>query len=183
MLDSKNSLRSLLLVFCFASIAHAVPAQAQSSPRLAVGLPGFSTAILLDSVASVYTVAAPRKAVFGAAVQALQELDVPIEAVDANRGIIVTTSIVRMHRLGKMRLTQIMSCGTNITGLIADQFRLTMAVAVIADSVGPTETKLRLALAGGAESVDGASKPSVMCSTTGVLEERLAKLIEAKSKS
>ncbi len=183
MFDSRNHLRGLLIATSIASIAGSVAAGAQSSPHLAVGLPGFSTAIVLDSVASMYTIAAPRKAVFGAAVQSLQELDVPIEAVDANRGIIVNTSIVKMHRLGKMRLTQIMSCGTNITGLIADQFRLTMAVAVIADSIGPAETKLRIALAGGAESVDGASKPSVMCSTTGVLEERLAKLIEAKSKS
>jgi hypothetical protein len=167
--------------FALALAARGMAAQVQRGTAVAVRLPAYDTPVVLDTMETLkHHEDVTRVGVMIAARQALEELEIPITYTDANRGIVLNAELSLIRRLGKYRLSQLLDCGTNLNGAVADQYRIRMAVGVLVDSVAPSASEFRVVLAAGATSTEGASRPPLACSSTGALEERVAKLLSAK---
>lgn len=173
----------LVGLFAVALIAshHAAAAQVQQARTIAVRLPAYDNPVVLDTMESLrHHEDVTRVAVFMAARKAFEELEIPVAYADSAHGIILNAELSLTRRLGKFRMSQIVDCGTNLNGPVADQYRIRMAVGVIADSIAPSQSEYRVLIAAGAQSLEGATRPPVGCGTTGVLEERIAKVIGVK---
>jgi hypothetical protein len=160
------------------SVAAAPPARAQSSTMsIHVGLPGFYTPVLLDSVAVAFTIDGSRARVFAAARATLGDLGIPLTRIDSLRGTLVNVNLDARRRLSGKRLSELLSCGTGLIGENADRFRVTIAVAAFVDSLAPEQSRLRVAFAAGARDTEGSSKPPVTCGSTGAFENMLGERV------
>ena len=170
-----------LAIVATGAFVGASAASAQQVPVVSVRLPAYDDPVVLDTMqAQRHHEDATRAAVLFAARAVLEDLGVPAAFSDAPRGLLGNAQLVATRRLGRYRLSQIVDCGTNLNGPIADQSRVRMAVMVIVDSLGPSESEYRVALAAGSQSLEGATRPPLACSTTGILEENIAKLLSKK---
>ena len=168
-----------VLIVALCAYPLAVAAQVQQGTPLSVRLPAYDTPVNLDTMETLkHHEDVMREAVFVAARQALQELTIDVTYADSARGIVLNPQITAMRRIGKYRMGQILECGNNLNGAIADQFRIRMAVAVVIDSIAPSKSEFRVLIAASAQSPEGVSRPPLACGTTGFLEERIAKLID-----
>ena len=144
-------------------------------------LPAYESPVVLDTMETLrHREDVTRAAVLFAARKALEELEIPVTYSDSTLGIVLNAELSALRRLGKLRMSQILECGTNLNGHIADQYRIRMAVAIFVDSIAPSASAYRVLVAAGAQSIEGASRPPLACSTTGMLEERVAKLVGTK---
>ena len=157
--------------------ADALHAQAPVGVRL----PGYLSAVRLDSGTVAASIPASPGAVFWAARQIFSEFKIPTPEADSARGYLVNRRFIKLRSLAGSPLSTFLNCGTGITGPNADAFRVTMAIGAFIEPAGPTASRLRLNLVAGAESTEGASKSAVACASTGVLEERLARLIRTRA--
>ncbi len=172
---------SALLLVAVALPTRSVKSQVQQGRTVSVRLPAYNTPVVLDTVdTQTHHEDAMRAAVLWAARKAFEELELPITLADSTRGLVISADLSLVRRLGKLRMSQILDCGTNLNGPIADQYRVRMAVALFVDSLGPSASEYRIAVAAGSQSLEGATRPPLACSSTGVLEERLAKLLSKK---
>ena len=170
-----------LLLLAAGLPARSVSSQAQQGRTVSVRLPAYGTPVVLDTVeAPRHEEPAMRAAVLWAARKAFEELEIPVTLTDSTRGLIISADLSLVRRLGKLRMSQIVDCGTNLNGPIADQYRVRMAIAMFVDSIAPSSSEYRIAVAAGSQSLEGATRPPLACSSTGVLEERIAKLLSKK---
>src|SRR5690349_15057567 len=174
-------LTAALLLLSVVLPTRSVESQVQQGRLVSVRLPAYSSPVLLDTVETqTRHEDAMRPAVLWAARKAFEELEIPVTLTDSARGLLISADLSVVRRLGKLRLSQIVDCGTNLNGPIADQYRVRMAIAVFIDSVGPSASEYRIAVAAGSQSLEGATRPPLACSSTGSLEERIAKLLSTK---
>lgn len=177
---AKSRLVGVLVVALIAS-ARPGAAQVQQAAPLAVRLPAYDHPVLLDTMETQRRHEdVMREAVFVAARKVFEELQIPITFADSTRGILVNSQLIATRRLGKYRMGQILDCGTNLNGDVADQYRIRMAIGVIIDSLAPSQSEYRVLIAAAGQSLEGASRPPLACASTGFLEQRIAKLIGVK---
>jgi hypothetical protein len=143
-------------------------------------LPGYQSAVALDSGGIDVTLPAPAGAVFFAARQVFFELKIPMPLADSARGYLINGRLIRMRSLANSPLSTFLNCGAGMTGPNADTFRVTMAIAALIDATGPRTTRLRLNVLAGAESTEGVSKSAIACGSSGLLEDRIMKTIRVK---
>ncbi|HJQ19687.1 MAG TPA: hypothetical protein VJ867_05000 [Gemmatimonadaceae bacterium] len=149
-------------------------AHAQRVSQLSVSVPGYQRAVLLDTVVVWTEVEAPLPATYTAVRQSLQSLDVPITVVDSAHYFFYNPSIKASRRFLGQPMTWAMHCGADVTGVdLAQSARVTMALAVLVDSLPNGHSRIGVALAGGAQTVDGTSRPPLPCSTTGAVEQKI----------
>lgn len=161
---------------CAFAACAATPVAAQgSSVRISVA--GHGAPVLVDSAASVYTIAASRPATFDAATRALAQLGITLDRRDAVRGIVGMTNAPRMRTLAGKRMSQWLNCGSNLMGSNADNWRVILTVYAFVDAVDSTSTRLRIAILGGARDVAGSSTETVRCASTGLFEEMAAERV------
>lgn len=134
----------------------------------------------LDSASIDVTLPASAGAVFFAARQVFFELKIPIPMADSARGYLVNGRFIKLRSLAGSPLSTYLNCGSGMTGPNADAFRVTMAIAAFVDATGPRRSRLRLTVLAGAESTEGVSTSAVVCSTSGLLEERVLEIIRVK---
>lgn len=154
------------------ALSGAADAQAR---RITIQLRGFDYLVMLDTVAywiesdvtpgQAYTVLRYR----------LNTLDIPISAADSARGLLHHRGFIARSRLAGKRMSWALRCGSGMTGAYADIWRITIAYAVFIDPLPENRSRIGVALAAGADDIEGASKPSVQCATTGLLEQELLK--------
>jgi hypothetical protein len=169
-----RSLLSVLVTCVAACVATPVAAQG-SSVRISVA--GHGAPVLVDSVASVYIIAASRPATFDAATRALAQLGIALDRRDSVRGIVGMTNTPRMRTLAGKRMSQWLNCGSNLMGSNADNWRVILTVYAFVDAVDSTSTRLRIAILGGARDVAGTSTETVRCASTGAFEEMAAERV------
>ncbi len=151
-------------------------AQAQNF-RVQVSLPGWSRhPIALDSVAQPFVMDAPKAMVFAAFAGAMDELKIPIETRDQLGGLVGNATIQARFNFAGLPMTRIVECGLGATGPNANGFRVHIALMAIMDSIGPSKTRVRMALAAGALDPSGAAKEPATCGSSGVLEEKIIAL-------
>ena len=157
-------------------VASSVGAQRPAGVRL----PGHPATMPLDSGGVNVTLAASAGAVFFAARQVFFELQIPMPMADSARGYLINGRFIKLRSLAGSPLSTYLNCGAGMTGPNADSFRVTMAIAALIDSTGPSTSRLRLNLLAGAESTEGVSKSAIACASSGLLENRVLRTIRAK---
>lgn len=153
----------------------AEPADAQRR-RLAVQL--FDAQVVLDTVGVPVTIDASPGEAYAASLLVLRHYGIEPTIRDSIGGQLGDLTMVRMSRLNRVPLSQFFNCGSTMTGLRADSYRLTMPLVVMLDPVEAKSTRIRIALIASAQDAAGSSNQPVFCGSTGALESRLQKAIE-----
>jgi hypothetical protein len=132
-------------------------------------------------VEGVATVAAPIDKVWAVLQPSYDSLAIPLTAIDPATHAIGNGGVIVHRKLGKARLSEYINCGNSQGGPSADTYEVNLAVT----------TRLAPAPSGGTvvtTVVNAAGKPAslsgdyIPCGTTGGLETRLMRLIEAQLK-
>ena len=166
----------LALLVALAGAPVAMPVAAQGS-RVRLAVAGHSAPVLVDSLASAFTIAAPRAATLDAATRALTQLGATLDLIDPRRGMIGMTNAPRMRTFGGSRLSRWVNCGNGMMGSNADSWRVFLTVYAFVDAIDSTSTRLRVAVVAGARDVAGTSTEPVRCASTGSLEEAAAERV------
>ncbi len=180
--------RLAALVIALSLAARPAPAQStastttqQASSLPLYTYPGFTFHVSLDTVGRAAAGAAPRAAAFRALRAVYAELKVPRTDVDSVAGGLGTLRLIRTQSLGSYPLSRLLDCGRGMSGPVADNARVQMALVTFVAAGGADSTSVRTALVASAQSLDGASGDRAVCSSTGFLEswmrERLLELV------
>lgn len=168
-----------LPVVALALLVAAIPAAGQNV-RVRVPIIGHPGPVAIDSLSSLVTVKVPRAQAFHAVAQALAELKVPIDTRDSVRGIVGVTSVGVMRRFANAPISRYLNCGSGITGLNADNWRVFITAFAFVDARDSATTELRLAMVGGARDVAGSSTDPVACGSTGSFESLVAERVKLR---
>jgi hypothetical protein len=126
-------------------------------------------------------IVAPFRAVWNALPDAYADAALPLPDLDTRRSLAAVQNHRAMFRLGEDRLSRFFDCGTGPTGLNADQrrLRLSVYVAVLPEQDGTTPVEIRAEAM--AQSTEGSSAPEVACSSSGLLEQRMARSLQLRA--
>ncbi|HEY1953912.1 MAG TPA: hypothetical protein VGG76_13990 [Gemmatimonadaceae bacterium] len=125
------------------------------------------------------TVAAPIDKVWGVLTPTYDSLGIPLTAIDPASHALGNGGMIVHRKLGKARLSEYINCGNSQGGPSADTYEVNLSVVTRlapAPSAGTIVTTV----------VNAAGKPAslsgdyIPCGTTGGLETRLVRLIEAQ---
>jgi hypothetical protein len=170
--------RSLMIVLAVTAVTAVAAAQ---PPRARVRLPGYSAVIALDSLAVFTDLPAPPAEVFPVAAAALElELKIELKTRDSTAGLVGNLELVKMRSLGGSPLSRYLSCGSGMTGPNADSYRIYLAIMAFVDPLPDNKTRLGVALAAGAQDVQGNAKLPVPCGSSGALEARVRRAVAAR---
>lgn len=170
--------RSLLVMMGMVAITAMAKAQ---DFRVRVTLPGWSRhPLALDTVAAPFVLDAPKAKVFAAYAAAMEELKIPIEERDQPNGTVGNAALQVRFNFAGYPLSKLVGCGIGAMGPNANSYRVHLALMAIIDSIGPTKTRVRMAMAAGAYDPGGAAKEPASCESTGVLEERITDTAKRK---
>jgi hypothetical protein len=99
---------------------------------------------------------------------------------DSILGMVAAARFVKSRNLNGTPLSKYVSCGSGMTGLFADNYRVQMPVAVFVDASPKGGSLLRVAVIASAQDPSGTSNNAVTCGSTGVLEGDLRKAIQSQ---
>jgi hypothetical protein len=106
-----------------------------------------------------------------------EALEIPVDQVDSRQKLLGNSAFTTRRRLGGQPLSTYLSCGSTLSGPIANQYDVRLSVlSQILPSAGG-DARIRTRVEATARSRDGASSSSVPCATTGGLETRIAELL------
>lgn len=161
-------------------LAVATGAAQSQNYRAAVGVRGFDGPVALDTIALEYTVAAPPGAVYHALDDAFKGFGIPVTTRDSAGGVMGNAAYRRSRTLANAPASKYLNCGAGMTGLNADEMRLTIAIIAIVDPDKAGGTRLRIGMVATAEDVIGQSRPAIGCGSTGRLEGAIADVVKKK---
>lgn len=104
------------------------------------------------------------------------EVGIDPGTVDQKQHIIANTSFPARHTLGDSRVSRYVDCGSIMGTKTADQSTVTMSFIVQAVADSAETSQLRFQFSGYA-TMDGAVANRISCVSTGVLEARVAKMV------
>lgn len=130
--------------------------------------------------AKVSLAVAPSRA-FDALKAAYEELGIPPATIDPATARIGNTNFWKSRRLADQPISTYLNCGDTLTGPAADVYRIYMSLISAVRPDGKGGSELETAFTGQARNMDGASGDRVACGSTGRLEERIQKIILAKT--
>ena len=118
--------------------------------------------------------AAPAETVWPAALEAWARVGLPIDGSDPTQHLVQTRSLTVRRKLNGIRLSTYFSCGSEMTGLIADSWRLTLQgrMAVVPGTT-PGTSMVTTVLGASALPLEGTSAGPTPCASTGRLEALL----------
>lgn len=122
---------------------------------------------------------APRERVWKVLLSAHEELGVPVSGVDANAGRVQYFRQVYDHTIAGKPASSYVDCGSTATGPRTDSYRIRLTIneAVTQPLGGKTTLHTTLQVSAHSTSVSGSE---LECSSTGQLEQRIAKLVTAR---
>lgn len=145
--------------------------------RRRVAFPLFGGQVVFDTMGSPVTVDAGPGETFAAVSLVLANVGIKADVRDSAGGMIGNIKLVRSRQFNRTPLSVFFDCGSSMTGLRADYYRLTMPLLVMLDPLGADRTTMRIALVASAQDPTGSSNQPVLCESTGALEARLRKAI------
>jgi hypothetical protein len=156
------------------------PMQAQR-PAPEVRYPAFTQPIKLDTLVLAWErVNASRAETFAAVRAVFDSLKIETDYVDSVGGAIGALRARAPKRIGGERLSSFFNCGRSMTGENADTRRVTMTVVTFMRAVELKVTEVGTGLVGQAQDLSGSSNALQPCASLGVLEGRLAKVVQGK---
>lgn len=129
-----------------------------------------------DDRATNHRVALPADSAFAAALAVYRTLGAPVRTQDRARGAIASEPFAAPRELLGRRLGTWIDCGTTMTGPRVDRWAVTLELGTaVAQAEGGTT--IASLLTGFARPRDGSSSDPVRCSSTGLLEREIARII------
>jgi hypothetical protein len=118
---------------------------------------------------------APRETVWGLLPAAYIDAGLPEPVADQSTWTVAVVDHRVARRIGDMRMSTLISCGSDLTGQHADTHRIRLSVRTwLEQSDGGTEARTRLEAT--ASSTEGRAGV-VACTSTGELENRIAVML------
>jgi hypothetical protein len=149
-------------------------ARAQRVEYMQVAVPGYQRVVKLDTVVIWTRVDTPAPETYHALRLALDEMKIPVVLADSAHLFIYNATYKASRQIAGEPMTWAFHCGQSPTGFdYAASSRMTIAYAVMVDTLPEGESRVGAAFVGGAQPVDGASRAPLPCETTGALEQRL----------
>lgn len=122
---------------------------------------------------------APVEEVWKALIRAYPEVGIELGHIDPRTGLIGNRQINLRRSIGGERASRFLNCGLTGTGARrADEGRLTGRVVTYAEAVTEETSRLHTLIEVSVQMEDGTSTSRQACSSTGMLEERLHRLVQ-----
>lgn len=166
-----------LLLAALVLASHSLEAQQR---RVRIGIIGHPGPVAVDSMATTVTINGSTGATYRALAQVFTELKIPMDTQDSVRGMIGVASVPRMRTFGNARISRYLNCGSGMTGLNADNWRVYVTALAFVEKADSATTTMRLAMIGGAQDVAGSSTDPVACGTTGVFESLVTERVKQR---
>ena len=107
-------------------------------------------------------------------------LGVEVATLDRGSGRIGNAKFYRSRRMAGESISAFLNCGDTFSGPAANVHRIHMSLISTVRPGAGGKTELETAFNAEAQSMEGASSDRLACGTTGVLEERIRKAVEAR---
>ena len=166
--------RTLCVSLVLALLSAPATSEAQRQ-RVAVTL--FGARVVLDTIGAPVTVDASPGETFAAVALVLENLGIKADVRDSAGGMVGNLELVRSRRLDRTPLSVFFDCGSTMTGLRADNYRITMPLLVMLDPLGADRSRMRIAVLASAQDPTGSSNQPVLCGSTSALESRMHKAV------
>ena len=166
-------MRAAVLACAVLTLA-AATAGAQRVEYMQVSVPGYQRVVKLDTAVVWTRVDTPAPQTYHALRLALEEMKIPVVIADSAHFFIYNATVRTSRRIADERMTWAFHCGQSSTGFdYAESSRMTIAYAIMVDTLPEGESRVGAAFVAGAQPIDGASRAPLPCETTGALEHRL----------
>jgi hypothetical protein len=177
----RNSMRAALKVLGMLVLPVVLSAQGSYAldPHF-VRIKGFRDPVRLDTTVVWHPVSGPAAATMRNLVAVLDSLKIPREVTDTVKGRVHHAGFIVRSRLAGLPISRSFRCGNGPTGEYADVWRVNIAYTLYVVPDG-SNSSVGLGSIAGASDIEGASKPSVQCATTGGLLTQLTRILEQKS--
>ncbi|HEX9109323.1 MAG TPA: hypothetical protein VF832_18905, partial [Longimicrobiales bacterium] len=124
--------------------------------------------------------------IWPAALDAWTRIGLPIDGSDAPRHIVQTRALALRRRLNGIQLSTYFSCGSEMTGPIANSWRLTLQGRLaVMPGTSPGSSTVTTVLSASALPLEGTSAGPTPCASTGrleaLLQKTLAQLLAART--
>lgn len=161
--------------------ASGAQAQAKAQRPIDVRLRAYQEPVRLDTLVLWTVINAPPARTYTALREILELIKVPVDAADSVGGVLLKDPFITRREILRKPMSWALNCGQSINGLNADTYRIHMAYAMFVEpTVDRQQTRLGTALAAGASTTEGSSKPPVGCGSTGAFEREIAMLVKAR---
>jgi len=178
----RTSILGLILV-CGCASASRPASETPSSDRI-LGVNN-QTGEVLHTQASVGPVTtsihAPLRAVWAALPEVYNSMGIQLTVIDQPSGTVGNRSFVRTRTLDGKRMSAYFDCGSSMTGMRADEGRMTITAVSRATDVANGETSLATTVSGTVQTNEGASAQNIPCASTGVLEESIRSAVARRA--
>lgn len=168
-----------LAAFLLAVVGAASPASAQAL-NATVMLPGFRGVVRLDTVGTAVAVNAPPGAVFTALRYALDSLAVEAAVRDSAAGLVGNLGLKLTRRFAGKQMSTWVDCGIGHTGATANAYRIHLAILAGVAAASDGGSRVRVAVAAGAQAFSGPLGDPIACESTGAIENRILELVRQR---
>jgi hypothetical protein len=155
----------------------------QPPPEIQSAGAGYYIRLDRDDGISVAALDGSRTDVFQATMSAFDDLGLRIEGGDPAQGLIQSERIVKMAEFAGERMSELLDCGTTLTGNRANSWRIEFHVTAQVEALGDRRSQITTRLIANARPMDGTSRNQVSCTTRGVLEQKITEAAAAKVRS
>lgn len=125
-------------------------------------------------------IAAPRDSAWVALAEAFKALDVPVSYSDQTAGELGAVKAKTMRRLGREPLSNYLRCGEGLTGPNADSYVVYFSVAGFVKPAANGQTAVATLVTAHAIDLPNGRSEIMFCTTTGRLEEKVAKAVQKR---
>jgi hypothetical protein len=148
-------------------------------PRINAVGNGYDVRIGSGGATSAVALRAAPEAAWTALLATYQKMGIPLSSVDAAQRTASAVDLEVRRRLAGKSLSEYLDCGSNLTGLIANSYRVRLTVTSTLAPGAQGGSTLQTSVSASATSPQGASSAPVNCATTGRLEAEIAQRVGA----
>lgn len=155
----------------------------QPPPEIQSTGEGFYVRLNRDDGISVTSIDGSKAEVFQAVLSAFDAVGLEIEGGDPTRGLIQSERMVEMSSFAGERMSDLLECGTTLTGNRANSWRIEFHVSALVEALGDRRSQITTRLVANARPMDGTSRNQVSCTTRGLLEQKISEAAAEKLRS
>jgi hypothetical protein len=171
------------LITLAVSVACAPPPSTTGSaaaPQRQVIFQGEQGVMMTDAVrAEAVDIDAPPTAVWAAVKKVYADLEIPVTIENPTSHQIGNANFVKSRQMGGERMTQLVNCGSGITGPNAATYRITMSLMTDVSGNPNGTTKLQTTFISKGQDVTAGSSDQIPCGSTGRVELMLLDRVKA----
>ncbi len=169
---------ALLCAACASAAPEAIQAPAQLPARVDPNAAGYDVVLNRADQPIGLRFGAPADRVWPLALAAYAAVGLRVDGTDAAQHQVQTRGQVLRQRLNGIALSSYFDCGSELSGSIADSWRLKLdASMAVAPGASADSSSLQTLLVATASPIEGTSAQVSPCSSRGQLEMKIAQLV------